>query len=110
MFYSVQLLSVLISLTESFFFGGGGSSPVSFSGACLFRLFKNLCYGSVSSSMPCTRGLFVGLCCHYFHQPRPQCLLSQYDKSPGDEVAFSWPMKIARTKADQEAARARNAG
>ena len=44
--------------------------------------------GSVSSSIPCTCGLLVGFCL-----------------SP-----FSWAMKMATTKAIQEATRARHAG
>ena len=44
--------------------------------------------GSVSSSIPCTRRLLVGLCL-----------------SP-----FSWPMKMGTTMANQETTRARHAG
>ena len=44
--------------------------------------------GSVSSSIPCTYRLLIGLCL-----------------SP-----FSWPMKMVTTKANQEMTRARHAG
>ena len=50
--------------------------------------FKREIKGSVSSSIPCTCRLLVGLCL-----------------SP-----FSWAMKMATTKANQETTRARHAG
>ena len=56
--------------------------------ACSDENCSKVLKGSVSSSIPCTCRLLVGLCL----------------------PPFSWPMKMATTKANQEATRARHAG